>query len=69
MNSVPNREFKHSDKSNQDNRYLSELKFFNAEEIDNYYNQDYFAEEAYDTSMDYGYVDDLSNPEDYLYNY
>ncbi|MEH2011015.1 tetratricopeptide repeat protein [Nostoc sp.] len=69
FNSVPNREFKHSDKSKPDNRYLSEKNVFNAEESDNSYNQGYFPEEAYDTSMDYGYVDDLSNPEDYLYNY
>ncbi len=69
LHSVPNQEFKHSDKCKPDDRYLSELKFFHAEETDNSYDQSYFVEQAYDTSMDYGYVDDLSNPEDYLYNY
>ncbi|MEH2201052.1 MAG: tetratricopeptide repeat protein [Nostoc sp.] len=69
INSVHNREFKNYDKSKPNNQYFSEINFFNTEENDNSYNQGYFPEEAYDTSMDYGYVDDLNNPEDYLYNY
>ncbi len=40
-----------------------------SEEFSHSWNQEYFYEQAHDTSMDYGYLDDLSNPEDYLYNY
>ncbi|BAY97090.1 hypothetical protein NIES37_10270 [Tolypothrix tenuis PCC 7101] len=64
-----NKPLQKQNKDKLDNIEALEQAYLDSEEFDDFWNQESFYKEDYDTSMDYGYLSDLSNPENYLYNY
>ncbi|WP_375509570.1 tetratricopeptide repeat protein [uncultured Nostoc sp.] len=66
---VSHKRFQNHNKYEPDHIHSVKEADVDSEEFSHSWNQEYFYEQAHDTSMDYGYLDDLSNPEDYLYNY
>ena len=69
LKAIPHQRFPNHNKFEPDHIHSVEEAHVDSEEFSHSWNQEYFSEQAYDTSMDYGYLDDLSNLEDYLYNY
>ena len=71
ISSVSNHELGYPHKTELDNNHFLKQDSYDYEEFDSYLEQDYFDQEFDDRfddrSMDYGYLDDLSNPEEYLY--